>query len=186
MKAKERIAAALERMAPAPLAAPDFGAADAFVWHVSPDRLDPVQNVNRVDIDLLVGIDRSRNILLENTRQFANGLPANNALLWGARGMGKSSLVKAAHAACIQLGIRREFVPRRVRRPDPQLRHVRRLLGAQLLGQVAGRRVDVGEEADAPVLATRILRHKVAAGTLLYLDRVVETARRPRAFVLNL
>ena len=105
MKAKERIAAALERMAPAPLAAPDFDAADAFVWHVAPDRLDPVQNVNRVDIGLLVGIDRSRNILLENTRQFANGLPANNALLWGARGMGKSSLVKAAHAAVLAEGL---------------------------------------------------------------------------------
>lgn len=110
MKAKERIAAALERMAPAPLAAPDFGAADAFVWHVSPDRLDPVQNVNRVDIDLLVGIDRSRNILLENTRQFANGLPANNALLWGARGMGKSSLVKAAHAAVLAEGLSLKIV----------------------------------------------------------------------------
>ncbi len=95
----DRIAAALERLAPAPLDAPDFTAADAYVWHVSPDRLDPVQKVNRIDISLLVGIDRVRDILLENTRQFANGLPANNALLWGARGMGKSSLVKAGHAA---------------------------------------------------------------------------------------
>ena len=97
MKAKARIAAALERMAPAPLAAPDFDAADAFVWHVSPDRLDPVAKVNRVELELLVGIDRSRTTLLDNTRQFAKGLPANNALLWGARGMGKSSLVKAIH-----------------------------------------------------------------------------------------
>jgi predicted AAA+ superfamily ATPase len=94
-----RIAAALERMAPAPLTAPDFDAADAFVWHVSPDRLQPVATVNRVDMSLLVGIDRARNTLLENTRHFACGLPANNALLWGARGMGKSSLVKAVHAA---------------------------------------------------------------------------------------
>lgn len=101
----ERIAAALERMSPAPLKAPDFDSADAFVWHVSPDRLDPVTSVNRVEIDLLVGIDRSRNTLLENTRQFARGLPANNALLWGARGMGKSSLVKAAHAAILAEGL---------------------------------------------------------------------------------
>ncbi|HAW47843.1 MAG TPA: AAA family ATPase [Roseovarius sp.] len=99
----DRIAAALERMAPAPLTAPDFDTADAFVWHVSPDRLEPVATVNRVDMSLLVGIDRARDTLLENTRQFARGLPANNALLWGARGMGKSSLVKAVHAA-VQAG----------------------------------------------------------------------------------
>ena len=95
----ERIAAALERMAPAPLEAPDFDSADAFVWHVEPDRLAPVERVNRVDMSLLVGINRSRDTLLENTRQFARGLPANNALLWGSRGMGKSSLVKAVHGA---------------------------------------------------------------------------------------
>ena len=106
----ERIAAALERMSPAPLDAPDFDSADAFVWHVSPDRLDPVTSVNRVDIELLVGIDRSRNTLLENTRQFARGLPANNALLWGARGMGKSSLVKAAHAAVLAEGLALKIV----------------------------------------------------------------------------
>jgi len=93
-----RLVAALERMSPPPLAAPDFAAADAFVWHASPDRLDPVPTVSRVDLDLLVGIERSRDVLLDNTRRFADGLPANNALLWGARGMGKSSLVKAAHA----------------------------------------------------------------------------------------
>lgn len=93
-----RIAEALERLAPAPAAAPDFGAADAFVWHVVPDRLEPVARVARVDLPLLVGIDRARDTLLANTRQFARGLPANNALLWGARGMGKSSLVKAVHA----------------------------------------------------------------------------------------
>ena len=100
----ERIAAALERMSPAPLEAPDFSSADAFVWHVSPDRLDPVAKVNRVDVSLLVGIDRSRDTLLQNTRQFAEGHPANNALLWGARGMGKSSLVKAIHAAIVAEG----------------------------------------------------------------------------------
>lgn len=101
----ERIADALERLAPAPLTVPDFGVADAFVWHVSPDRLEPVGSVNRVDMGLLVGIDRSRDTLLENTRQFARGLPANNALLWGARGMGKSSLVKAAHAVVCAEGL---------------------------------------------------------------------------------
>ena len=93
----ERIAAALERLAPAPLPVPDFGA-EAFVWHTQPDRLDPVDHVSRVDLSLLVGVNRSRDTLLENTRHFAAGLPANNALLWGARGMGKSSLVKAVHA----------------------------------------------------------------------------------------
>src|SRR6202023_4096168 len=72
--------------------------ADAFIWH--PDgRVAPVPRVSRVDIDLLKGIDRMRDILIENTERFANGFPANNALLWGARGMGKSSLVKAAHAS---------------------------------------------------------------------------------------
>ncbi len=93
-----RIAEALERLAPAPAAAPDFDTAHAFVWHTSPDHLAPVARVNRVDLPLLVGIDRARDTLLANTLQFAQGLPANNALLWGARGMGKSSLVKAAHA----------------------------------------------------------------------------------------
>jgi len=96
-QALNRIADALERMAPAPLAAPDFAATPAFVWHVEPDRLEPVTHVNRVDLDLLVGINRSRDTLLENTRRFAAGFKANNALLWGARGMGKSSLVKAVH-----------------------------------------------------------------------------------------
>lgn len=94
----ERIAAALERLAPAPQPAPDFGAADAFVWHTAPDRLEPVPQVNRVDLALLHGIDRARDTLLANTLQFARGAAANNALLWGARGMGKSSLVKAIHA----------------------------------------------------------------------------------------
>lgn len=93
-----RIAAALERLAPAPMPAPDFAAAEAFVWHTAPDRLEPVAKVSRVGLALLIGVDRSRDTLLENTRHFAAGLPANNALLWGARGMGKSSLVKAVHA----------------------------------------------------------------------------------------
>ena len=94
-----RIAEALERLAPAPMPAPDFAAAEAFAWHTQPDRLEPVARVSRVDISLLVAVNRSRDTLLENTRHFARGLPANNALLWGARGMGKSSLVKAVHAA---------------------------------------------------------------------------------------
>jgi hypothetical protein len=94
----ERIAAALERMAPAPPEVPDLAAAAAFVWHTGPDRLEPVPQVSRVALELLLGIDRARDTLLANTRQFAAGLGANNALLWGARGMGKSSLVKAVHA----------------------------------------------------------------------------------------
>ncbi|MEL7163849.1 MAG: ATP-binding protein [Pseudomonadota bacterium] len=95
----ERIAEALERMAPAPLDAPDFDSASAFVWQTGPDRLEPVHRVSRIPLDLLLGVDRSRDTLLANTEQFARGLPANNALLWGARGMGKSSLVKAIHGA---------------------------------------------------------------------------------------
>ena len=94
-----RIAEALERLAPPPLPAPDFSGAQAFVWHPDPDRVTPVRRVNRVDLTLLVGVDRARDTLLANTRAFAKGFPANNALLWGARGMGKSSLVKAVHAA---------------------------------------------------------------------------------------
>ncbi|MBS9716675.1 ATP-binding protein [Pseudohalocynthiibacter aestuariivivens] len=99
-----RIAEALERISPPSGDTPDFSEADAFVWHVSPDRLAPVASVNRVEVGLLVGINRARDTLLENTRQFARGLPANNALLWGARGMGKSSLVKAVHAEVLRLG----------------------------------------------------------------------------------
>jgi uncharacterized protein len=95
----ERIAAALDRLAPREPEAPRFDAADACVWHPEGCRLDPVERVNRVDMSLLKGIDRVRDLLVENTERFARGLPANNALLWGARGMGKSSLVKAAHAA---------------------------------------------------------------------------------------
>ena len=96
--ALRRIADALERMSPAPFEAPDFAEAEAFLWHTSPDQLEPIADVSRVDLDLLVGIDRSRDTLFENTLRFARGLSANNALLWGARGMGKSSLVKAVHA----------------------------------------------------------------------------------------
>ncbi len=94
-----RIVAALERLAPAAPAPADFDAAEAFVWHPEGRRLAAVRRVNRVEMSLLKGIDRVRDLLVENTERFARGLPANNALLWGARGMGKSSLVKAAHAA---------------------------------------------------------------------------------------
>src|SRR6266699_6072883 len=95
----QRIADALERLAPARAPVNDLDAADAFVWHADREWLEPVASVNRVPIGLLRGIDRVRDILLENTRRFADGLPANNVLLWGARGTGKSSLVKAAHAS---------------------------------------------------------------------------------------
>jgi predicted AAA+ superfamily ATPase len=94
-----RIADALERLAPPTAMAPDFSVANAYVWHPEGRRLAPVKRVNRVEMSLLKGIDRMRDVLVENTERFAKGLPANNALLWGARGMGKSSLVKASHAA---------------------------------------------------------------------------------------
>jgi predicted AAA+ superfamily ATPase len=94
----ERIAAGLERLAPLSAAKPEFAAADAFVWQPKNSQLAPVRRVNRVEMALLKGIDRVRDTLVENTERFARGLPANNALLCGARGMGKSSLVKAAHA----------------------------------------------------------------------------------------
>jgi predicted AAA+ superfamily ATPase len=93
-----RIAEALDRLAPAALASADFAAADAFVWQAAASRLAPVPKVNRVELELLRGIDRVRDQLFDNTQRFASGLSANNALLWGARGMGKSSLVKAVHA----------------------------------------------------------------------------------------
>jgi predicted AAA+ superfamily ATPase len=95
----ERIAAALERLAPGAPAAPRLASADAFSWHPDGRQLVPVPKVNRVEMSLLKGIDRMRDVLVENTERFARGLPANNALLWGARGMGKSSLVKAVHAS---------------------------------------------------------------------------------------
>jgi hypothetical protein len=100
-----RIADALERIAPAARPRPDFAAADAFVWRADRGALEPVAKVNRVDISLLHGVDRVRDLLIDNTLRFARGLPANNALLWGARGMGKSSLVKAAHAEINRRGV---------------------------------------------------------------------------------
>lgn len=94
----ERIAGALERLAPPTSPDTNLDAADAFVWQPDPAGLVPVPRVNRVDMKLLRGIDRMRDTLYDNTKRFSSGLPANNALLWGARGMGKSSLVKAVHA----------------------------------------------------------------------------------------
>ncbi len=97
----ERIASALERLAPVEPLLPDFKAASAYVWQ-SNGCLTEVKNVNRVDIGLLKGINRNKKTLIENTERFAKGFNANNALLWGARGMGKSSLVKAVHHAVSQ------------------------------------------------------------------------------------
>ena len=94
-----RIADALERIAPPPPAPIDLASADGFVWQPERGTLAPVARVARVDIGLLKGVERQKEILLANTLRFAHGLPANNAMLWGARGMGKSSLVKAVHAA---------------------------------------------------------------------------------------
>ena len=99
-----RIAEALERISPPPPPPPSWDVADAFLWHTGPDLLEPVAQVARVALPLLVGIDRARDTLMANTLQFAHGRPANNALLWGARGMGKSSLVKAVHAEVLSGG----------------------------------------------------------------------------------
>lgn len=95
--ALERIANALDRLSPIPLSLPSFDQCDAFLWQTNPNGLVPVNHVSFIDIDLLLGIDSSRDTLRKNTEQFSKGFPANNALLWGARGMGKSSLVKAIH-----------------------------------------------------------------------------------------
>jgi predicted AAA+ superfamily ATPase len=94
-----RIAEALERLAPPPPAALDLSGAEGFVWQPAHMRLMPVPHIARVAIGLIEGVDQQKRIVLENTARFARGFPANNAMLWGARGMGKSSLVKAAHAA---------------------------------------------------------------------------------------
>ena len=106
----ERIADALERLAPKTGDFPNFDNFSAFMWHVAPDYLEPVKITNAVDISLLKGIDQVSDILLNNTMQFANGFPANNALLWGARGMGKSSLVKAVHTKINKDGLNLKIV----------------------------------------------------------------------------
>ncbi len=117
----QRVSAALDRLAPPPPAKPDFAAAEAFVWQASPEAFLPVAHVNRQPLGLLKGIDRAAEQLLDNTRRFARGLPANNALLWGARGMGKSSLVKAAHAE-----VRRELGLPAEGKPDLKLVEIHR------------------------------------------------------------
>jgi predicted AAA+ superfamily ATPase len=94
----DRLIEAVSRLAPPETPAVDLASADCFVWVADPGCLEPVEQVNRVDIGLIKGVDRIRDILIENTERFAAALPANNVLLWGARGMGKSSLVKAVHA----------------------------------------------------------------------------------------
>jgi predicted AAA+ superfamily ATPase len=97
-KKLDRLIEAVSRLAPPPVPQTDLGVADCFVWQAEPGYLEPVRKVNRVDIGLIRGVDRVRDILLDNTERFASGYAANNVLLWGARGMGKSSLVKAVHA----------------------------------------------------------------------------------------
>ncbi|GCD56390.1 ATP-binding protein [Acetobacter pasteurianus] len=99
----ERIASALERLSPPPATLEGVDTADAFVWLPERGRLLPIPYVAHVPVDLLRGVDLQRKILIENTEHFARGLPANNAMLWGARGMGKSSLVKGAHALANQV-----------------------------------------------------------------------------------
>lgn len=101
-----RIAQALERLAPPSPGTPEFSAAEAYVWRAAGGAFHNVRHVNRVDLSLLKGIDRQRDMLFANTRRFAQGLPANNALLWGARGMGKSSLVKSIHGALAGEGLK--------------------------------------------------------------------------------
>lgn len=132
--ALRRIAEALERLAPPPVPAPSFTEAAAFVWHPDPDRLEAVETVARVDLVQLIGIDRAKQILLDNTLQFARGFGANNALLWGARGMGKSSLVKAVHAEAVAQGLPLVLVE--IARDD--LGSVGRLLA--ILGRAADKR----------------------------------------------
>ena len=105
-----QIAEAMERLSPPPIKYPDFENNNAFVWSVSPDQLKPVPKVSKIKLELLVGIDRVRDILLENTLQFSKGLSANNALLWGSRGMGKSSLIKAIHQKIIAKGLSLKIV----------------------------------------------------------------------------
>ena len=114
-----RVAEALERLAPPEPAAVSLDSADGFVWHAEGEFFEPISRINRVELELLKGIKRVRDILLENTLRFAAGLPANNALLWGARGMGKSSLIKAVHAtvngrqpgSLVLVEIHREDIP---------------------------------------------------------------------------
>lgn len=129
-----RIAEALERVSPPPAPTPSFAEATAYIWHPDPDRLEPVVNVARVDLQQLIGIERARDTLLQNTLQFAKGFSANNALLWGSRGMGKSSLVKSVHAEAVKQGLPLVLVE--IARED--LGSVSRLLA--ILGQAQDKR----------------------------------------------
>ena len=106
----ERIADALDRMSPRPPTLPNFETGDAFLWHAEPDFFETISDVECLALELLVGIDRAKDTLLKNTTQFAKGMPANNALLWGARGMGKSSLVKAVHSTVLRMGLNVKLV----------------------------------------------------------------------------
>ena len=122
-----RIADALDRLAPRPVVQQGLKGADAFVWHSDPERLEAVLDISRIDLNLLQGIEQQTKTLYDNTKRFAKGLPANNALLWGARGTGKSSLIKAVHARCNEedgvdlalVEIHREDIP-----TLPQLLHI--------------------------------------------------------------
>ena len=114
-----RVAEALERLSPPARNDVSLKSADGFVWHAESESFEPIEQINRVGLDLLKGIEQVRDVLLQNTERFAAGLPANNALLWGARGMGKSSLIKAVHAAVnaskpgslVLIEIHREDIP---------------------------------------------------------------------------
>ena len=106
----ERIADALDRMSPRPPTLPNLETGDAFLWHAEPDFFETILDVECLALELLVGIDRAKDTLLKNTIQFAKGMPANNALLWGARGMGKSSLVKAVHSTVLRMGLNVKLV----------------------------------------------------------------------------
>lgn len=106
----ERIADALDRMSPRPPTLPNLETGNAFLWHAEPDFFETISDVECLALELLVGIDRAKDTLLKNTIQFAKGMPANNALLWGARGMGKSSLVKAVHSTVLSKGLNLKLV----------------------------------------------------------------------------
>ncbi len=131
-----RIAEALDRMAPRTVTHPELRGADAFIWHSEPERLEAVADVSRIDLNLLRGIEQQTETLYDNTKRFAEGLPANNALLWGARGTGKSSLIKAVHARINEkdgvnlalVEIHREDIP-----SLPQLLHILKDAGRRCL-----------------------------------------------------
>ncbi len=133
----DRLNALLERIAGPAIAENDIGSADAFVWHADTKWLQPVPKVNRVEISLLKGVDRVRDILIENTERFAAGFAANNALLWGARGMGKSSLVKASHAHILETQSGAELKLIEIHREDidslPALLHILKQFKARFI-----------------------------------------------------